>query len=361
MEPTYESFEERAPNGVLSPEQGAQLLAEMFGGGAKDVLPSAGKPAESSAAAVQEPEKPVEAAADEKPKATDEGAAQAPKEGKEPDGLTDENAVVLGKNGKYHIPYSSLEKSRAEAKQLEQLNAELQRKLEALTQQAQERSDQGQAPTKVDNMANAAQAAIEQGVSPDIFGDFSPEALAKGIAQLVASQIGNFEQRMQANVELKLQPVLHRQQTSEADAHSSAILQAHPDVASVVESVELKNWIDSKPGYARGAIVQVLEGGSAAQVIEVLNDFKADTNKAQAQPSQPGTELSREQVEAKAKEAASKVETQRAPASLSDIPGGTANAISVEEAFKSKSPMGMVEDLMRKSPEEIDQFLRRVV
>lgn len=361
MDTSYESIEERAPNGVLSPEQGAQLLASLFSGGTQDVAPAEGEPAESSAAAAQAPEKPAEPAVEEKSQGNDDGATQAPEQAPEPENLSDENAVVLGKNGKYHIPYSSLEKSRNEAKQLEQQNAELQRKLDALTQQAQERTEQGQAPTKVDNMANAAQAAINQGVDPDIFGDFSPEALAKGIAQLVSAQFGSFEQRMQASVDQRLQPVVQRQQTTEADAHTSAILQAHPDVASIAESVELNDWIKAKPGYAQGAIAQVLQGGSAAQVIEVLNDFKADTKPTQPKPSQPGTELSREQVQVKAQEAAAKVETQRAPTSLSDIPGGTANAISPEEAFKSKSPMGMVEDLMRKSPEEIDQFLRRVV
>lgn len=366
-----QSIESLQPlNGVLSPDQGAQLLASMFGGAGADTdvdtQPEGEGEAESTANG-QEPEGAPEQPSDPKSEVKDDGAPVAPA-GEEPDNLSEENAVVLGKNGKYTIAYSKLEEARNEAKQTRQqlgevtrLAEDLQRKLDALNQQGQARADAGQAPTKVDNMAAAAQAAINQGVNPDIFGDFSPEAMAKGVALLVAQHVGSIKQDLTAEVKQALQPVLQHQQASEATSHQAAILQAHPDAASVAESVELKAWINSKPSYARDAINQVVQGGSAAQVIELLNDFKAETKTTEPKPDAGAAKLTPDAIKAKAQEAATAAVTPKAPTSLSDIPGGVANGLTAEEAFENKSAMGMVDALLGKSPDEIQKFLARVV
>ncbi len=60
---------------------------------------------------------------------------------------------------------------------------------------AQERKDSGEAPTTQDNQANIAQQAIDQGVDPAIFGDFSEKDLAAGIQKLVNSQVSTLVQQ----------------------------------------------------------------------------------------------------------------------------------------------------------------------
>lgn len=50
---------------------------------------------------------------------------------------------------------------------------------------AQQRIENGQAPTTQDNQAAIAQQAIEQGVDPAVFGDFSEKELAAGIQKVV--------------------------------------------------------------------------------------------------------------------------------------------------------------------------------
>lgn len=323
-------------------------------------------------------EEPKDAAEQAKPEAqaetpkADGEPEQVQKLDKEPDDLSDENAVVLGKNGKYTIPYASLEKARTDASESKQKASELarqledaQRELDELKRQAQARAESGQAPTKVDNMAAAAQQAIDQGVNPEIFGDFSPEDLAKGVTQLVAAQLGQARQQVLAEVKQAIQPVLNTQHMTEAEAHRATILAAHADAAAIAESKELADWIKAQPGYAQSGIVHAIQQGSASEVIDVLNAFKRDTQPAQAkeEPAKASAPtLTPEQVKAKAKEAEAKSDAGTAPVSLSDVAGGRANGVTSEEAFRNKHPMAMVQELMAKGgPEKINEYLSRAL
>ena len=131
-------------------------------------------------------------------------------------------------------------------------------------------------------MAAAAQAAVDQGVDPEIFGDFSEKALAQGITKLVNMRVGEVTAQMRGELQQALQPVVQSQQMTAEQAHVAAIKAAHPDVGSIVESKELQDWKQAQPSYAQAAIDQVIAGGSTQQVIELLDQFKASTGKTQA-------------------------------------------------------------------------------
>lgn len=90
----------------------------------------------------------------------------------------------------------------------------------------------------------AAQAAIASGVDPALFGDFSEEALTKGIATLV-------DQRVEERISKVIAPLKQHQQRSAQDAHFDAIYKAHPDADSVAESAGLKAWTAAQPSYVR--------------------------------------------------------------------------------------------------------------
>ena len=139
------------------------------------------------------------------------------------------NAVVLARDGKHTIPYETLVKHR-EGEQHWKAQAEAaQQQLAELQAQAQARADTGTAPTTTDNMVATAEAAIEAGADVGIFGDFSEEALAKGIATLVAQQV-------QARVNAALEPLATKQAKDAAAAHYDAIYSKHPDADSIAQS-----------------------------------------------------------------------------------------------------------------------------
>ena len=264
--------------------------------------------------------------------------------------LNAENAVILAKDGKHTIPYDKLVEARNGEKEWKQKFDEAQQQLAQLQADAQERKDNGQAPTTQDNQANIAQQAIDQGVDPAIFGDFSEKDLAAGIQKLVDDRVAKMvDQRVNA----ALSPMHQQQQISAEQAHFNEIFTAHPDAESIVESQEFGNWINKQPSFVQSAYETVLNQGNAAQVVELLGLYKAETQSTQA--AQPN-----DTVRAAAQQAVKQAQTQ-VPHSLSDLPAGSPSGVSRDERVAAMSPAQMLEEMENWTPEQIDQFMNRRV
>lgn len=256
-------------------------------------------------------------------------------------GLTAENAVVMARDNKHTIPFEKLEEAREGQKHWRAQAEAAQRELESLKAQAQARADAGEAPTKQDNQIAAAEAAIDAGVDPELFGDFSEEALAAGVKQLVHQ-----------GIEEALAPM--RQQTA-SNAHYDAILAAHPDAESVYQSAELSEWIGSQPTFVRNALTAVLQEGSTGQVIELFDAFKSATGTTQAAGN-----FTAQAVRTAAKQKAANAKSD-VPASLSDFPAGRAGATSRDEAMHDMSSgIDLATAMDDMTLEQIEQFLNRL-
>ena len=344
MTATTESFFANI-DGALTPEQASQALAMAEQG-------DTGKPESGDAPAIT-------AATDDKSTTTTQDQSeqtQAASQDKANNGgeagTTDEagidpaKAVVLAKDGVHTIPYDRLEKARqgeqhwrAQAEAAQQQLAELQR-------EAQARADAGQAPTKTDNMVAQAEAAIEAGADVGMFGDFSEEALASGIAKLVTQQVA-------AQVNKALEPLQAKQQQSEAQAHYDAIYKAHPNADSIAQSAEFKAWVDAQPSVVRNAYWQLFdpkEGGTAEQIVEVFDAFVKSSGK-----SAPTTEAPEK---AKAEAAAASARTEP-PVSLSGIPGGRADGLSPQERMASLAGEELYSAMEHMSPAQIEAYLNK--
>lgn len=68
-------------------------------------------------------------------------------------------------------------------------------------------------------------------------------------------------------------------------AHFERIVDAHPDFNEIGESEEFKAFVEAMPDDQKGAALEVIAGGTAKQIIKLLNDFKA------AAPQAKGEEL----------------------------------------------------------------------
>ena len=343
-------IQQHAPDGEMSAEQAAQLLELMDQGDTDASALEVGGEPDAAPAAAAEPN-PVRATDDVAN--TDDTAADA-----EPEDPA--KAVIMAKDNVHTIPYQRLLDARegkqaAEAREQEALQKlqETQKELETLRTQAQNRADAGIAPTAADQNLAAAEAAMEAGVDPGIFGDFSEEALAKGVQALIAKSAPALLADL---VKQQLAPLQQKQQLTEQEAHAQAIYAKHPDIDSIVESAELQAWIDSQPSFARPGYQSVLANGTAEQVIEFIDTYKAATGKSQAAAAAP----SAESVQKAAKQAVADAKPP-VPNSLSDIPGGRAGPVTGNEALANLGAADMAEALMDKSPEQIEAFLNRSV
>lgn len=336
-----EYFQTHAVDGQLTDAQMVELLSLPEGD--TGFTPDSGEPDAASA----EADKTTQVD-DSNP----QPAATGDKQG-EPEANADPEPVLLAKDGKHTIPYEKLVEAREAEKHWKAQAEATQRQLAELQNAAQQRADAGQAPTATDNAVATATAAIESGVSPDIFGDFSEEALSKGIQKLV--QMGVEQQLAAIRGELAqvVEPLKATQAKSATEQHYQAIYTAHPDADSIAESKELADWIAKQPTFARTAYTQALQAGTTQEVIELFSAFKDATGTTQAPPAKPD-------VAAAAKAAIAAAKTAP-PTSLSEIPAGSPVAHDEATAMLEMSSTSLMKSFEGKSPEQIEAMLSRVM
>lgn len=352
QESFYSSIE-----GALTPEQAIQALAmEASGDTGAQALEDGGAPTTTTASGDK-------GGSDAGTKSDQQEGSQ----GKANDGNTvdvqatevDESnidpakAVVLARDGKHTIPYAKLEQARQGEQHWKAQAEAAQQQLAELQAQAQARADAGQAPTTTDNLAAQAAAAIESGANADLFGDFSEDALKAGIEKLVEQKVAA---QVDARVAKALEPLTAKQQTDAAAAHYDAIYKAHPNADSIVQSEEFKAWVDGQPSAVRNTYWGLFDGktgGTAAQIVEVFDAFKAATEKPSNQ--QPVAD-----AKAAAKAAADGARTEP-PSSLSSIPGGRAGGTSALDATADMEGPEMLQATQGMTPAQIEAWLNKQI
>lgn len=319
-----EFFQEHAASGDLTDAQMAELLS-LPEGDTTTLLVDSGEPEPATAKTVKTP------------------SASAT--------TTDDQAtpVVLAKDGVHTIPYEKLVEARDAEKHWKAQAEAVQAQLAALQAQADQRAAAGQKPTTADAAVAQATAAIEAGVDPSLFGDFSEEAIAQGVQKLVDARVAAIEARLAE----AMKPLQEKAQISEAEKHFQAIYQAHPDADSLAESAELKAWINTHPSFVRQGFEAVLKQGTTTQVIELFDAFKAANGKAQTPPAAKTAAETAKAVIAKA-------QTQ-GPASLSDIPGSAAGPTDELDAMRQMSATDLMGKLEGKTPEQIEALMARLL
>ena len=321
-------FDYTTIEGALSPEQAAAALAAGEGDTSAE-LENGGTP---DAATV-----------------TDEAAATDGDNKAQPDAGEHANAVVMARDGVHTIPYEKLEEARKGEQHWKAQAEAAQQQLAELQAQAQARADAGTAPTKTDNMVATAEAAIEAGADVGIFGDFSEEALAKGIATLV-------EQQVQARVNAALEPLATKQAKDAATAHYDAIYSKHPDADSIAQSTEFAAWVNAQPSAVRNAYWSLFDaktGGTAEEIVEVFDAFKAVNTSNPNNPAAANYKTAASAAVAAARAAP--------PASLSSIPGARVEGASELDRAAEMSGPDMLEATKNMSPAQIEAWLDRQI
>lgn len=340
-------------DGALTPEQAVLALALAESGDTGAQPESGGAPA-TTPVADDTGAAGAEAAKEQQPgnpAAKTEGSQAVPE-----DQQTADNTVVLARDGKHTISFDEVLKIRKQRDEALATADSAQQQLANLQAEAQARADAGQAPTKTDTLAAQAQAAIDAGADADLFGDFSEAGLRDGMLKLhqqSRDQLRN-ELRTELREELKkeLQPLREQQSKSAEESHLDVIFKAHPNADSIADSAEFRAWVDGHPSAVRDAFWQLFDtesGGTAAQIVEVLDAFVQSGNKEVSQPAP-------DKGAAKAAAAAVK---QEPPASLTSIPGGRVDGLSPDERMAELNGVDLHYAMEGKTPEQITAWLNK--
>lgn len=297
----------------------------------------------------------------EQPDASTEGvpAAAAPEgQDKQDDASTETEveAPILSKSGAYTIPYEKLAEAREARKaaqdriaQLEQQVAELtsaqQRNLAAVQADAQDRANAGQAQTTADANLAAATQAMAEGVDISVFGDFSEEDLAKGVAELNRRAMAQVEQRLMAALDDRLAPLRAQEAKTATSAHYDAIYAAHKDADEIVESAEFAAWRDALPAFAKAGVEHALTKGAAKDVIEVFDAFRA------TKPPQPNSTA----------RSAPEAPVRRVPNSLSDVPGAAPMDETQQTLAAAGNTSALLDRMAAMTQEQRDALLDNLI
>jgi hypothetical protein len=274
----------------------------------------------------------------------------------QPDAQDDAEPVapILSKSGAYTIPYQKLADARAERDALRAQVAQLQQHLDGLstTQQqniataqseAVSRADAGQSQTEADANLAAATDAVMQGADVALFGDFSEESIAKGVAELTRRSMDQLRAEFRESM-AKDQAAKSEQEAALAQqsAHESAILQAHPDAYELAESAEFEAWSAALPAYARAGIAHALTQGTTQEVIEVLDAFQASRTTQGIRTHSP------------------EATKRRMPATLSEIPGAAPTDDIQQTLAMAGNPNALIERMSGMTPEQVDALMNRI-
>lgn len=258
-----------------------------------------------------------------------------------------ENSVVLAKDGKHTIPFERLQETREQVQQYKQ-------QVEQLTAQLAAQQTPGNTQVAQQNAA-VAEAVIEaSGNNADVmamFGDFSEEAIAKGVEALVSQRVSA---QVQSMMDAALAPFKQQQQLSAEQQHFAYIGSAHPDYESIPESQEFQAWKDAQPSFIRSAYEDVLNKGNAEQVVELLSLYKSQNNVSPKVDTPAPTQAMVEKAKQAVQNAPSKV-----PHSVTDLPAGSPAALSADERLSNLSGPELLAEMENWSPDQVEAYMSR--
>jgi len=208
-----------------------------------------------------------------------------------------------------------LEASRAKVEQLETLSA-----------------------TQADLITNLKAAKVEDAATGTQTTEAQEDVLAglkKDYPELAETLVPALQKMIEAGVSLKtaeltkqfneaLAPIQKSAEDSAYEAHFSVITDAHPDFRELMKNGSIDKWIDTLPGYAKSGATHVIEAGSAKEVVELFDQYKA----AHAAPA-PVPAKSDAEIKAAADAAISKAKAPKLK-SLTDVPASQV-AHTIEE------------------------------
>jgi hypothetical protein len=274
-----------------------------------------------------------------------ENTAALETEGKVVEPVVASEPELLAKDGKHTIPYQELIDAREKAAQWEAFAAEQAALVESLRQAKAE--DAGTGDTK----AQEAVLAEYEGEFPEVASDMKPYIQAM-IDAGVQSKVNAAVAAIEAKMNQTLAPMQKAAQDATVEAHFATIKGAVPDFDALVDSGSVQAWIKTQPGFVQAPANAVLEKGTAAEVIELFNAYKAANQKS-------GSSLSKEEI---AKQAAARIAgvKDKTTTSLTDIPSGTIAPVDEAAAMDGMNASQLLARFEGKNPAEIMKLLAKV-
>jgi hypothetical protein len=106
------------------------------------------------------------------------------------------------------------------------------------------------------------------------------QAMAALKAEMLAV-ISGMEQKIQSQLEpvnTFVKETAESREAADKEAHFQTIRDGHPDYETYRDNGSIIKWIETKPSYLQKGLKDVYSKGTAEDIVELLDDFKAENN-----------------------------------------------------------------------------------
>ena len=280
--------------------------------------------------------------------AIEETPALDTEEVKEEEQKEEVKPVILAKDGVHTIEYEKLVEARNDAKAAKEEVESLRNTLaerEALLESLKAAKEQD-AATGTTEATDSLRESVKEDF-PELL-ELMEHSNASVVKELRAEMA-----ELKKQISADLAPVMKTTNDTIAEKHFGTIRDAHKDFDDIMAAPEIMEWVDKHPGPIKAAYMNIIEHGTAKDVIDMVTAFKS------AHPAPVGDTT--DQVALKAAEAEKKATGKSVPKSLSDIPAGTAAHHDEAGAMQNMTPVQLMNKFVGKSPNEIMEFLDRTI
>jgi len=252
---------------------------------------------------------------------------------------------ILSKDGQHVIPFSRLAEAQDEAARLRALTAQQEQVIADL--KAAKEADAGTGDTKAQN-----------DVLEELRAEF-PE-LAEKLAPVISSLVDKGVNAAVSKLSAEIQPLKDTAQETAVDKHFNTIRTAHSDFDALMQGDAVEKWIEKQPAFVQDRYKEVLDRGTAKDVVELLGAYKAANNITADVPG--NKQPSSEDIKTAAKNAVEKAKGAKvAPMSLSDVPAGQMPASDELTAMDELSPTALMAKFEGKTPEQINAIISKII
>jgi len=280
--------------------------------------------------------------------AIEETPALDTEEVKEEEQKEEVKPVILAKDGVHTIEYEKLVEARNDAKAAKEEVESLRNTLaerEALLESLKAAKEQD-AATGTTEATDSLRESVKEDF-PELL-ELMEHSNASVVKELRAEMA-----ELKKQISADLAPVMKTTNDTIAEKHFGTIRDAHKDFDDIMAAPEIMEWVDKHPGPIKAAYMNIIEHGTAKDVIDMVTAFK------DAHPAPVGDTT--DTVAMKAAEAEKKATGKSVPKSLSDIPAGTAAHHDEAGAMQNMTPVQLMNKFVGKSPNEIMEFLDRTI
>jgi len=249
---------------------------------------------------------------------------------------------ILSKDGQHVIPFSRLTEAQEEAARFRALATQQEQIIADL--KAAKEADAGTGDTK-------AQDDVLEGLRSEF-----PE-LAEKLAPVISALVDQGVNAAVSKLNAEIQPLKANAQEDAVNKHFNTIRDAHSDFDTLIKGDAVEKWIDKQPAFVQDRYKEVLEKGTAKDVVELLSAYK-EANKISA----PSNEPSSDDIKLAAKNAVDKAKgAKAAPLSLSEVPSGQMPASDELTAMDELSPTALMAKFEGKTPEQINAIISKII